>query len=222
MEQELPPNHLPIVILISVILFAGVFWSYQSARNRQGAIVIPGGITYLGPTPTNTGTTPSPPVSPLTARIPVSPEASWSEFQGKTYPYAFAYPATLSLGVFPGDPYDSVTVFYGNTDANTNIFFRVDNLTKLNKTAYIGKPRDYANTWWKDYAWSGVKSVTDFTNAKGLKGYRATYIDGKNETPYDHVFFEIPGKSDLMIWISGRLFEPAIFDRIVHSVSWIP
>lgn len=220
MEQELPLNHLPIVIIVSVLLFAGVIWSYQSARNRPGSIVIPGGITYLGPTPVTAETAVSPSVSPLTARIPVPSGASWSRFQGKTYPYAFAYPSTLSLGVFPNDPYDSVTVFYDNTDANTNIFFRVDNLTKLNKTAYIGKPRDYATDWWKDYAWNGVKSVTDFTNAKGLKGYRATYINGANETPYDHVFFEVPGKSDLVIWASGKLFQPAIFDRIIDSITW--
>ncbi len=211
-----PRTYLPVVI-VSILLFAGVLWSYQSTKNRSPHIVLPGGITYLGPSPSST---PASRPSIPDARIPIPDNTKWIERKGVIFPYSFTYPDALSLGVFPSDPYDSITVFYDGTDANKNIFFRVEDLNKLNKKEFIGKPMEYAQTWWKDYAWKGVSNVTKFTNVKGLKGYRAKYIDNTDQTPYDHVFFEVPGRSDLIIWVNGKLFVPEIFDRIVDSVSW--
>jgi len=218
MDTEPDPRIILPVLLISAMLFAGVYWAYNSAKSHQGSIVLPGGITYLGPSPT-----PTPRISSRTStniHIPVPSGTAWVERRGQSLSYSFLYPESLSLGVFPNDPYDSITVFYENTDANANIFFRVDNLTALKKTEYIGKPMEYAQNWWRDYAWSGVSNVTKFTNKQGLTGFRATYTSSDNTTPYDHVFFEIPDRDDLIIWISGKLFEPAVFDRMVDSVSW--
>ncbi len=209
MEDAPGPGIMLPAIIVSIILFGGVLWAFQSARNRQGSVVLPGGITYIGPTP-----------SPAEVPLPIATDMKWTERKGTIFPYTFQYPESLSLGIFPSDPYDSVTVFYDGTEANTNIFLRVEDLTKLNKKHYIGKPEEYARNWWKDYNWKGVESVTAFTNSNGLKGYRAKYLNEKNETPYDHVFFEIPGKEDIIIWLSGRLFTSADFDRLVDSVSW--
>lgn len=222
-EQDAPSSKIIYVSLaVSLVLFAGVFWAFSSAKKRTGTIVLPGGITYLGPTPTK-----QIPVngSQFTGgKIPISGDVKWAEQKGKRYPYSFSFPSSISLGVFPDDPYDSVTVFYQDTEANNNIFFRVEDLNKLNKKEYIGKPMEYAQNWWKDYTWKGVSSVTAFTNSSNLKGYRARYLNEKNETPYDHVFFEVvaggPGRTDLIIWISGKLFSQEIFDRLVDSVTW--
>ena len=126
-----------------------------------------------------------------------------------------------------GPPASGVTIFYGNTNPQENLFFRVDDLILLNKKEYIGKPFLYAQNWYKDYKWSGTASITSFTNSTGLVGYRAKYLDDKNKTPYDNVFFEVPTSTsgtlnnNLIIWISGKLFEPSIFDKIVDSVNWI-
>ncbi|MEK7577808.1 MAG: hypothetical protein AAB492_04305 [Patescibacteria group bacterium] len=182
-----------LALVISVILISGVFVAFSNANKQQGQIVLPAGGTYLGPTPTNT-------------------QENWIQRKGKIYPYAFLYPDTLSLGEFPNDPTDSVTMFIANTDANTNLFFRVETLTV--------KPIEYAQNWWKQYNWKGVSSVSAFTNSKGLTGYRAKYLDNNGTTPYDHVFFEVPKQTDLIIWISGKLFEPSVFDTLVDSVDW--
>lgn len=182
--------------IVSLVLCVAVFIAFQSAKTRQGTVVLPGGITYLGPTPTP----------------PTSPNSPTSSYTGKLYPYSFSYPSSFSLGWFPNDPYDAVTAFLPNTDSNKNIFFRVE---KLSGTAI-----DYANNWWKNYTWKGVSSVTAFTNSKGLKGYRAKYLDTTDKTPYDHVFFEVPGRTDLIMWISGKLFTKDVFDKLVDSVSW--
>jgi hypothetical protein len=34
------------------------------------------------------------------------------------------------------------------------------------------------------------------------------------------VFLQVPGKANLVIWVSGRLFAPDIFNRLVDSIRW--
>ncbi len=217
-EPDAPSNILFPALLISIVLLGIVYIAFQAAKARPDRIILPGGITYLGPS-----VTPTPAANSSTGNldailIPSNP--TWATYKGKLFPYTFTYPSTLSLGWFPNDPYDAVTVFYGKTDANKNVFFRVDDLTKLHKTAYTGNVKGYAQSWWKDYSWKGISSITPFTNGKGLKGYRATYIDQSDKTPYDHVFFETPQRRDLIIWISGKIFPREMFDKIVDSVQW--
>ena len=79
---------------------------------------------------------------------------------------------------------------------------------------------EYAGDWWKEYNWKGVASVSAFTNSKGLKGYRAKYLNDQNTTSYDHIFFEVPGRKDLIIWLSGKLFSQPDFDKLIDSVAW--
>jgi hypothetical protein len=206
-------NGVPVII-ISIILFAGVFISFLSAKNRTGTIILPGGITYLGPTQTPSPSPASPAVVPTKAGqiIPIDPNTGWNTYTGKVFPYTFSYPASLSLGWFPNDPYDGVTIFYGNTDSQSNLFVRIEKLTS--------SPREHATTWWKQYNWKGVKNVIEFTNSKGLKGFRATYISTDGTTPYDHVFFAVPDRKDLIVWISGKLFTKDVFDTLIDSVEW--
>lgn len=206
---------IPAAIIGSILLIAAI-GAYFSAKTKTGTIVLPGGITYLGPTPTTPAETRG-----NGAIIPVPPESLWIERKGTTYPYSFSHPVSLSLGIFPDDPFDAVTVFSPGTDANANIFIRVEDLARLKKSDYAGKTKEYAQNWWKDYSWKGAGEVTEFTNTAGLKGYRAKYLNDRNITPYDHVFFAVPGKPNLVIWMSGRLFEPQVFDRMVDSVSWM-
>lgn len=189
--------------LLTVGLTILVIISFQRAKSRTGTIVLPGGITYLGPT------------------NKPQPTVAWQEQQGKIYPYTFSYPSSLNLGVFPGDPYDSVTVFLPNSDAQKNLFFRVENLAK-DAPEYTGKSKlEYAQNWWKAYnLWTGVESVTAFTNSQGLKGYRTRYQLADKTVPYEHVFLEVPKRSDLLIWVSGALFSQEVFDKLVDSISW--
>lgn len=218
-ESEIQKILPAVFVSLFLIIIIGV--AVTHAKSTKGTIVLPGGITYLGPTPTPTPSNTAKFSTILDGQIPIADTAEWTEYTGKTLPYVFMYPNTISLGVFPNDPYDSVTVFYNGTEAQGNLFFRVEDLNLLQKSAFITKPKvEYVKQWWKDYSWTGVSSVTPFTNAHGLVGYRAKYIDSNGQTPYDHVFFEIADRKHLMIWISGKLFPQKIFDRIVDSVNW--
>ena len=210
-------------VTISILLIVGIGFAVSYARSQNGTVVLPGGITYLGPTPTSIPVNTTTFSNVLNGQIPVPDNASWVEQKGKVLPFTFMYPNTLSLGVFPNDPYDSVTVFYNGTDAQENLFFRVEDLKSLHKDIFISKPKiEYVKQWWKDYSWTGVGSITPFTNSMGLSGYRAKYVDSSNKTPYEHVFFEVPNHDNLMIWVSGKLFSQTVFDKLVDSVSWKP
>lgn len=216
MEEHYDIRSLVPAVLIGIILLLLVFVAFLSAKDRTGTIVLPGGITYLGPT-----TTPEPTRAPSrTGLLSIPPGVTWNSYQGKLFPYHFSYPANLSLGVFPNDPYDAVTVFTSGNDGSGNVFFRVDTLPSMNKSHYSGKTEQYARDWWKSYSWKGVRSVTSFQNSKGLTGFRATYIDTNGDTPYDHVFFSVPTHPDYVIWVSGRLFDEETFVKIIDSVSW--
>lgn len=200
----------------TILLTIATIAAFQYSKNRPSTIVLPAGNTYLGPS-----LTPVPP-PPQTDRIQVPPNEEKAIQKGKIFPFSFSYPKSLSLGVFPGDPLDSVTVFWGNTNPQENLLFRVENLKEIPfAKPYLTKPKiEYARDWWKQYNWKGVDSVVQFTNSKGLVGYRAKYKDASGNTPFDHVFFEVPGRAELVIWMSGKLLEQATFDKIVDSVSW--
>lgn len=196
---------LVVAVAAFLILTAAAVAAYRYSASRPGSLVIPGGVTYLGPTPTQ-----------------AQGGAAWVEQKGKIFPYSFSYPSSLSLGVFPDDPFDAVTIFWGNTNPQENLLLRIEDLNKIpNMKNYVGKSKkSYVENWWKQYNWKGVASVSEFTNSKGLKGYRAKYTDAGGTSPHDNIFFEIPGRPELVIWMSGKLLEQSIFDRIVDSVTW--
>ena len=210
---------LVMAVVISITLSAAIFLVHEWTKPRTGTVVLPGGITYLGPSPAMDSPSPKED-QPLTS-IPVD-TGNWKTFTGSVYPWTFSYPGSLNLGVFPGDPFDAVTIFWKDTNSQENVFFRVENLHTIKDAKdFIAKPKDaYANWWWKQYTWRGVESVTKFTTKNGYQAYKAKYKDATGTVPYDHVFIEVPGKPELVIWFSSRLLSQAVFDKIVDSVKW--
>jgi len=207
-------NVFSAVVSTFVVLTGIVLLAYLYSRPRVGTVVLPGGITYLGPTESAT------PVSRVkrqvsSEKISVPTDSALATQTGKKYPYSFLYPSSLSLGVFPNDPFDAVTIFWGDTNPQENLLLRVETLKDTKKSK-----KDYVLDWWKDYTWKGVSDITEFTNSKGLKGYRAKYLDSSGSSPFDHVFFEAPGRPELVIWLSGKMLEQGVFDKIVDSVTW--
>jgi len=209
---------LPAIGAVFLILTGIVLLAYQYSRPRGGTIVLPGGVTYLGPSPTTYNQQPT----TSSGKISIPPDANWAAQTGKKYPYSFLYPTSLSLGFFPGDPFDAVTIFGGDTNPQENLLIRIENLKEMKgKEGYLKKSKkDYVLDWWKDYTWKGVADITELTNSKGLKGYRAEYLDASGSSPFDHIFFEVPNRPELIIWMSGKMLEQRVFDKIVDSVEW--
>ncbi|MBU1326676.1 hypothetical protein KKC61_00880 [Patescibacteria group bacterium] len=212
---------LMVACVFAVVASLAIFGAYKQARSKPGSIVLPAGINYLGPIPSQTAHFPISQSAPLKT-ITIDPSTPWIEYKGILYPYAFSHPESLSLGFFPNDPFDSVAIFWGNTPAQENLFIRVEDLNRIpNMTEYVAKPKIlYAQNWWKQYNWKDLAEVTEFTNKRGLKGYRAKYLNQNDQTPFDNVFFEVPQRPDLVIWMTGKLLDQSTFDKIVDSVSW--
>jgi len=224
MEEEsvnlaIPKQYVAVGIatLVALVILVGVtVGAYAYAKKRTGATILPGGSTYLGPTPVQFAP------APQSGKISVPLEAPPLVWKGQKYPYAFSYPTGLSLGFFPGDPFDGVTVFWGNTNPSENIFLRVEDLNVMTDgKKYIAKSKkEYASVWWKQYNWKGVSDIAEFTNSQGLTGYRAKYVDSAGQTPFDNVFFAVPGRSDLVVWLGGSNLDAPLFDRIIDTFSW--
>ena len=212
MNDDIKKN-LPLIGVVFFILLGIVLLAYQYSRPRGGAIVLPGGVTYLGPSPT----VQAPSIkSQAPNKISIPPDSVWATKEGKKYPYSFLYPTSLSLGFFPNDPFDAVTIFWGDTNPQENLLLRVETLKEPKKLK-----KDYVLDWWKDYAWKGVSDIAEFKNSKGLKGYRAKYLNASGTSPFDHIFFEVPNRPELVIWMSGKMLEQGVFDKIVDSVTWV-
>ncbi|MBI4065030.1 hypothetical protein HY409_01505 [Candidatus Gottesmanbacteria bacterium] len=218
---------LPVAVIIVIVLTSISVLAYISAKNRTPTIVLPGGITYLGPSeaaPTqNSKLKTQNEIQPIqSGKIPIPPDAKWSTQTGRKYPYSFLYPSTLPLGVFPNDPYDAVGIFWNNQDASANLLLRMEDLNQIKEgKEFVAKSKkEYANIWWKQYGYKSVASIEKFTNRNGLTGYRAKYMSDKGQTPYDNVFFEVPNRPELVIWMASGLLSQSVFDRIVDSLSW--
>ncbi len=200
---------LVIAGIAFLILVLGTYLSYRHTKSRTPQIVLPGGVSYLGPTTTST------PQTAPTGKITVPDDTAWATWKGQRYPYAFSYPSSLSLGFFPNDPFDAVTIFWGSTNPSENLLLRVEKRTPQQKNT-----RQYVENWWKQYAFTGLSTIEEFTTKEGLKGFRVGYKNSAGITPYEHVFLELPRKPELIIWMSQKLLEKPIFDRIVESLTW--
>jgi hypothetical protein len=203
------------VIILAAVIFAG----YRYSQAKGGKVVLPGGVTYLGPSPKPNLT--QPPIAPL--RFTVSPNIPWKTYTGKVYPFSFSYPDNLPIGIFPNDPTDGVGFTWGNVSPENNIFFNVEFFDKRDPK-YLSLPKEtYIRDWWSFFSGlKGVQKVELFKNASGLNGYKANYLNWADQVPNINVFLEVPGRNDLMLHLANGLMDPAVFDRIVDSVKYIP
>lgn len=154
-------------------------------------------------------------------RFTASPGAVWKQFTGTVYPYTFSYPEPLELVVFPNDPSDSVAIIWANIPAQQNILINIELIEKRDP-ALVTQPKiEYVRNWYKFFpGLKNVASVEAFTTTHGMKGYTAKYINLAGDTPNTDVFFEIPGRNDIMIHAANGVLEDTLFTRILDTVRW--
>lgn len=216
-EDQPDIKKLTIATFIGVLVLGGVVYGAYIYSQQKGAnLALPGGTTYLGQNPTSGA---QPPTAPL--RFTADPSVSWITYTSKIQPYSFSYPATLSLVFFPGDTNDPVGIAWGNVPPQNNILLNIENIEDRDRK-FVKRPKiDYVNNWYKYFSGlKGVSKVEEFTNAGGLKGYKATYINHAGTTPNLDVFFEVPGNPELMIHLANGVLDPDIFSRLIDSVEW--
>lgn len=199
MDSDEEQQRLLIKVGVGSLIFAGILilgillWNSWT-KKREGTIVLPGGITYLGPSPT---------------------PAAWKEIKGNIYSYTFSVPETLSLTTFPEDPYD---IYALSENPSANVLIGVEDLSKdPARKAYIGRIKKYIEEfWWKQFNLTGVEKIESITNEQKLKGYKVKF----KISPYDDIFFEVPEKPNLIIHLSNMTLPDEVFEKVVESVGW--
>jgi hypothetical protein len=195
------------IFFLSAIVYAG----YQYSLKKQGAISLPRGDTYLGKDQQN------PPTAP--ERFTVDPKTPWTDYTNPNGKFSFKYPETLPLVIFPGDVNEAVAFGWGNIPAQMNIMANLNFYKNRNDEFQKYEFKQFVENYYKLYSGlTGIKSMTEFTNANRLHGYKVYYINTAGQTPNIDIFFEIPGSKDLLHFANGAL-DPAVFDRIVDSAK---
>ena len=217
MDQEYSVHYtksVVVAVIVTIVLTILVFLHYKSISSRPGSLVIPAGNTYLGVSPTPAT---SAPTTQALARD------TWRPVHGHIYPYTFSAPATLKLVTFPQDPYDIYAIDCCGLDPGSNVLIGVDNLKNASDRAqYINMPKlNYVQNWWKQFgALNNVGSIDEFTNSKGLKGFKAKYVNAAGETPNLDVFFEVPGHPEYVIHLASGTLTSDVFARVIDSLEW--
>lgn len=214
-----------IAIVATGVLVAAVIAAFR--QGRQAAVVIPGGITYLGEKPTATPVAvQNPSKSPAPSPVPVftaPASAPLKTMRGKIYPYEFRVPETLPLVIFPDDPTDAIGIDWGGRKPQESVLLNVIDISKIDALKpYVGKPAlTLVTDWWKQYpGLSGISTVSAFTNPRGLKGYSAAFVNTRGEAPNIDMFFPVPGSNTLIIRMGSGVLDHELFLRIVDTLSW--
>lgn len=208
---------LAIVTIAGVLILLGaIYAAYRYSQSKTGDIVLPGGVTYLGPSPTPSSQPTSPPL-----KFTADSTVTYNSKTGANHPYSFAHPSTLPLVVFTRDLSDSVAIDWGGIPPQQNVLFNVELIEKRDPK-YLDRPKEeYIRNWFKFFpGLKGMASIQAFTNTNGLRGFKAQYINQANQTPNVDVFFEVPGRKDIMLHLANGILDYTIFDRIVDSVKW--
>ena len=206
------------VILVVFVLLVGGVYMWVSKKNKTGQQVFPAGINYLSP---KGGAAQKPVLLYDFAKLAES--SDWVIYEGKLFSYSFQYPKVFTPITYPGDKSDAVTFKVNTLPPEKSLLLRVEAISNRDKSL-VGKPKEFVNNYWKFF--SGLKSLktmTEITNEKGLKGYKANYIVKEdNSVTSDFYFFVIEGDSDNLLYI-GDIFPTegkAVFNRLVNSLEY--
>lgn len=228
-SDELDIPKIVIACVLGVLLLGGALYAaYRYSQSKNSGIVLPGGTTYLGPSPSSPQVNQQPTTNyqqplPTPIKFTAASDVPWKTQYGRIYPYTLSFPETLPLVVFIDDPIDSVAISLDGSPAQQNILVNMELIDQRDPVLVTQRKLDYVSNWWKFFSGlKGVAEVEPFTNTSGLKGYKAHYINYADKTPNVDVFFEVPNRRNLMIHLANGILEPDLFDRIVDSVRWIP
>ena len=214
------------IILLSLagifIIGSTIYLSYLYSQRQSNNLILPGGVTYLGPSEKkNEGQTQSPSTNPVRFTAPNTD--NWKTHRGKIYPYSFSYPSSLPLVIFPDDTTDSVAISWNNIPPQINILLNMELIEKRDPKFMKQTKLEYVKNWYRFFSGlKGLAKVDQFTNINGLKGYKAIYINTLNQTPNVDIFFEVPTSSDKLIHLANGILDPSIFERLVDSLKWSP
>ncbi len=220
-ESSLTPKQLESLLfasLLTITLFLATFVLYEFTKPRGGQVILPGGVTYLGPE--KTGNQPAAtPTAPIKLSAPN--DAIWKMISLKNDPVTVSYPDTVTLVAYPNAATETLVIRLGGSNPTEYMFLTILDLNKGLFVPYKEKSKKELVEKFHTLT-MGLKSVTNvrtFTNIGGLVGYRAR-VEALNGTVTDEVFFEAPKNTNRMIRLTNSILDPALYDRMIDSVRW--
>lgn len=210
MEEVPDMKKIIIGIVVGTLVLAGVIYAGSKIFQKNNS-------KLTLPIRNNEGTaenqeTENPPTAPL--RFTAADDVAWLTYIGKAY--SFSFPQGLVLQKFTNPP-DSVGIAWGNLDPKTNLLADIQSIAERSPQ-YAGKPEEFVKNWWKLYSGlKGVLSTSKFTNANGLTGYKAIFINTAGQAPNVDIFIQLNG--DKLVHLANGVLDPGIFNRIVDSVK---
>lgn len=204
------------VVLVVFILLVGGVYMWVSKRSQTGQQVFPAGINYLSPKGTVTN-------APLYDYAKLAVSSDWVSYKGKLFPYSFQYPKAFTPITYPGDKSDAVAFKVSALPPEQSLLLTVETISSRNKS-FVGKPKEFVSNYWTFFSGlKGLKTITEVTNEKGLRGYKASYvIKGSNAVTSDYYFYVIDGNSDNLLHI-GDIFPKEgkdVLSRIINSLEY--
>lgn len=204
-----------VVILVIFLAVVGGVYFWVSKKNK-GQQIFPAGINYLSPKGNVTNVP-----SYDYAKLAVSTD--WVSYKGKLFPYSFQYPKEFTPITYPGDKSDAVAFKVSALPPEQSLLLTVETISNRDKNL-VGKPKEFVSNYWKFFSGlKGLKTITEITNEKGLKGYKATYvIKSSNAITSDYYFFVIEGNNDILLHI-GDIFPTegkAVLNRLINSLEY--
>jgi hypothetical protein len=220
-ESSLTQKQIEMLLfagLLTITLFLITFVLYEFTKPRGGQVILPGGVTYLGPekSPNQPVPTPTPPI-----RLSAPSDATWKILPLKNNPLTVSYPDTVTLALYPNAATETLVIRLGGSNPTEYMFLTMLDLNKGLFIPYKNKPKRELVEKFDTLTMglSGIKNVRMFTNTNGLVGYRA-HVEALNGTVTDEVFFEVPKNPSLMIRLTNSILDPTLYDRMIDSVRW--
>lgn len=204
-----------VILVIFLLLVAGVYlWV---VKKNKGQVIFPAGINYLAPQTTSPGT-----FTYLYDFTKLGQSTDWTTLKGKIYPFSFQYPKAMAPLTFTGDKTDAVAFKISQIPPEQSLIFVMETISERDKTL-VDKPEEYVRNYWKFFSGlKALKKISDFTNEKGLVGYKASYMTKANTITNDYYFFKIEGDSDHLLHFSNIF--PAdgqtLFTRMLNSLEY--
>lgn len=198
------------VLVLFLVLIGGIY--FWVSKKNKGAVVFPAGINYMGPS----NLTPVPTVD----MTQLGKSGKWLQTTGKIYKYVFVYPAELQVTAFMNDQSDKHAWVTGIASPQQSIAFTVETVSDFDKQ-YEDDLEGFAGNYWKKFGGlAGAKSVEPFTNSKGLKGFKAVYVDKTGKVINTNYFFAVPDDPNHVLQVINGIIPETVFMQIVNSVEF--
>lgn len=204
------------ILVVFLLLIGGIY--FWVSKKSKGEVVFPAGINYTGQESPNPTQPPQRPQYDYAALAAATDSVTFTSSNGQ---YKFAYPPGMIPLIFPGDPNDSATFDVAEVPAQFNIMALVERISNYD-SKLVGRQREFVNNYWNFFGGlKGVQSIEDYTNEKGIKGWKVSYVNKSDVKTGDNYFFPIPGDNDRILHVSN-VFPPegeAVFAKILNSLE---